>query len=138
MTKENFRSRFLIAIDKSFNYAKKFVFDELPSKFKFNLYHREKIEKYLRLNVDEVIEKLYRDGKIPRWININVAKIDGEYTIFACAYSATFTNDDNMLQFSDEPWSPFQIGGPLMSEKYSMDKKFYLEEFDEEENCIKR
>ena len=68
MTKENFRSRFLIAIDKSFNYAKKFVFDELPSKFKFNLYHREKIEKYLRLNVDELIEKLYRDGKIPRFM----------------------------------------------------------------------
>lgn len=138
MTKDNFKIRFIKSIEECVKFAKRFIYDELPEQVKINLYRRDKIEKFSRLNVGEALERLYKSGAIPKWIDIGVVKVDGDYTIVACTYSDIFISDDSMLQFSNDPLSPFSISSPPMSKRYQREKKFNLEEFDEEKGWPKK
>ena len=140
MTRNEFQLRFIKSIEECIKYAKRFVYDELLEKYKLNLYMKDKIEIFLRLDLEEATGKLYRDGKIPRWINISVVKVDGEQTIIACDYSGTFTNNDRLIDFPDSPFSPFQISSPPYPNATNefKDKKFYLVEFNEEMGWFKR
>jgi len=140
MTKENFKSKFIKSIDECIKFAKKFIIDELPGKIKINLYRRDKEEKFLRLDIDGALEKLYKDGEVPKWIDIAVVKVDEDYTIIACIYSDMFIRDDSMLQFAHDPLSPFQITGPSCPNAVDdfKNKKFNLREYDEEKGWPKR
>ena len=138
MTKENFIERFKEALNQTVDFTHTLAINDLPLKYKFNLYRVDLKYSQKRLDFMEALDVLFEDGQVPKWINISVVKVDGEYTIIACDYSEVYTNDDSMLQFSEDPLSPFSITGPLTSKKPINSEKFYLEEFDEEKGWFKR
>lgn len=136
MTKEDFRLRLVTSLNKSIEIAEKFVKEDLQNKLIINLYSRDKKDRLIRISIDEVVEKLYRDGKTPKWVNLNVVKVDCGYTILECCYSDIFTNDDKLMQFHNEPQSPFKSGSPYLPPHWKgleNDGKFNLVKYDEEE-----
>lgn len=142
MLKEKFRLRFVSASDECVKLSRGIISNKLPTNRLYNLYinlykNNNRVEKFLRLNLDEAVEKLYRDGAIPKWVDVNVAKVDDGYLIIQCIYSDNFIKDDMQLQFHDQPTSPFKSGGPGFYTLDKLDKikrgeKVILDEFDEE------
>lgn len=136
MTKNEFKKRFIKAIEESLKETKKIVTNDLPNNFVINLYSRTGKNNYLRLFVDDAIEKLYVSGSIPKWIDVNVVKVDNDFTIIECQYSDIFLDNDNLLQFHNDPLSPFNLGGPYLPPDWKgLEKngKFKLLDYDEKE-----
>ncbi|MBU1037165.1 hypothetical protein KKF32_03975 [Patescibacteria group bacterium] len=134
MTKENFIKKFNKSLNQTMEFARTLVIDELPDQYKFNLYRADLRYFKKRLEIDEVVNELYQNGKVPKWINIGVIKVDDGYTIIKCEYSDTFYDDDNLLQFPNDPLSPFSITGPARPDNQK--EKFKLPKFDEEKNLV--
>jgi len=135
MTKDEFKLRFIAAIKESIARTRKFVLDNLSDEVSINLYSRDKKEINFRLDVNGAIDKLYHDGKIPKWVNVNVVKVDQGYTVIECEYSDIFLDDDRLLQFPDDSFSPFKPSGPYLPlnwEGLEKSGKFELLKYDEE------
>lgn len=142
MTKEQFSKRFKKAYEDCLKLASNIISDNISDKYLFNLYmnlykDHKHVEKYLRLTFDEAVNSLYRKNGIPKWIDINVAKIKDDNTILKCDYSSDFISDDSKLQFSDAELSPFKVKPPSFSnlkklEKIKKGEKVSLDYFDEE------
>jgi hypothetical protein len=76
------------------------------------------------LDAAGVVEFLWRDGSVPRWINIQAHSTDGDYTYLRLTYG-TFESDDNRLYYRpgfskilmhDLP--PFQVVGPSLPPRW--------------------
>ena len=73
---------------------------------------------------EDVVEILWRDGSVPRWINIQAHSTDSEYTYLRLTCGG-FESDDNRLYyrpgFSDRlmhDLPPFQVVGPSLPLKW--------------------
>lgn len=61
---------------------------------------------------DEVTDLLWRDGKVPEWINISLDDVTEEHAILRLMYTDRFTDKDELLRKNEFP--PFRIYGVLV------------------------
>ena len=142
MTKSEFQKYLVKSSLYAFEFAKKYVNDELFTDFKYNLILNmskdddcdDKFDLYpedngvikLSLSKNEVIEVLCRKEKVPVWIDINVLKTSQKATIFKLLCSGRYTNIEEELYYYKRGTGPFGIKSPILPNDYIEGEKFYL------------
>lgn len=61
---------------------------------------------------DEVINFLWRKGKVPEWVNVMIHSYDEERTYVSLICCGRFTADDRLLYHEREGYQPFHVLGP--------------------------
>jgi hypothetical protein len=142
MTKSEFKKYLVKSSLYAFEFAKKYVNDELFSDFKYNLILNmskdddcdAKFDLYpedndvIKLNLfeNEVVEVLCRKEKVPVWIDINILESSQKITTFNLICSGRYTNIDEELYYYKKGTGPFGIKSPLLPNNYIEGEKFYL------------
>jgi hypothetical protein len=62
----------------------------------------------------EVVEYLWRDGKVPEWINLTVFTYDENYSYLELLCCGRFTADQRRLYHVHEGYPPFHVLGPAL------------------------
>ncbi len=82
------------------------------------------------LNERDLVEFLWRDGKIPEWIDINVESEDGEKTYLTLVCCGRFTERDDLLYHKETGRPPFSVKSPCLPPKHGHPGVWTGEKFD--------
>jgi hypothetical protein len=63
-------------------------------------------------NSIEIVELLWREGKVPEWIDVSVESEDGEYTYVSLKCCGRYSNDVKHIYHAHEGRAPFHVLGP--------------------------
>jgi hypothetical protein len=143
MTKTEFHKLLVVCSKQSFDFAKNYILDSLPSDFKFNvilnasnddptlkqfdLYPMDNGKIVKQISLTDAIELLYRKGKVPVWINISVCSIYKNSTVFELLCSGRYSSDTNEFYYSKQGTGPFGIKSPVFPLGFKDDgTKFHL------------
>ncbi|HEV2799606.1 MAG TPA: hypothetical protein VGW12_03870 [Pyrinomonadaceae bacterium] len=66
------------------------------------------------LTAEEVVNYLWREGKVPEWIDINVHSSDKSYTYLRLLCCGRYTAADQLLYHQQEGSPPFHKGSPYI------------------------
>jgi hypothetical protein len=66
------------------------------------------------LTVEEAADVLWRDGKVPEWIDVAVVTKTRRYTVVAVESCGRFTENDDLLYHVQGKYPPFQVVGPAL------------------------
>ena len=99
-------------------FARSMVLDELPCAYKYHVFPNqsydehleagdvvypndslEDIHEYIEVGRDDCIRYLYRDGRVPKWIDISVGAVDYDFTYVCLRCCGRFTADDERLYY---------------------------------------
>ena len=84
--------------------------------------------KYLSMNSDQVTAYLWRDEKVPEWINLEVAGVSGSDAVVQMTCCGRYTADEDKLYYQNRGLGPFGVKIPIPAslvmsgklEKYSL------------------
>ncbi|MBL8814409.1 MAG: hypothetical protein JNL58_00150 [Planctomyces sp.] len=112
-------------------FAKTMLLDELPDKYVYRIFPNQSydgnredeeivypadslasLNDYREMTRDDCIRFLYRDGRIPEWIDISVGAADSNLTYVHCRCCGRFTDDDEKLYYNHTNRGPFGIKSP--------------------------
>lgn len=142
MKKEEFLFRLQSASLIALKFAERYVKDKLVTDFKYNviltvagnivgtkqfdIYPEEKDIIRLNLTDNEVVDLLYRNNKIPIWIDISVLKSSRKSTTFNLLCSGKYSDDNEDYYYNQNASGPFGIKGPKFPLDYVEGEKFRL------------
>src|SRR5690606_5953112 len=69
-------------------------------------------------SADEVVERLWRDGKIPEWIDITPYEVSDGILYSELRCCGRFTDDEIFLYHKGEGYPPFHVFGPIVPAGY--------------------
>jgi hypothetical protein len=69
---------------------------------------------YLEMTEEEVIRYLWRDGKVPAWVNVSVRAQDRRYTYIALECCGRYTDHEDFIYHHWGGCPPFQVQSPPM------------------------
>ena len=69
---------------------------------------------YIKMGRDDCLAFMYRDGRIPEWIDISVGAVDCGFTIVYCRCCGRFTANDDRLYYTRCDRGPFGIKSPAL------------------------
>lgn len=137
-----------LCTEKSIAYAKTMVLNKLPDHIIYRVRPNQSCDTNLSPDevvypedslesLDEFIEMdrvgclrfLYRDGRIPVWIDVSVVAANEQSTYVDYRCCGRFTNNDNLLYYGDQ--GPFSIKSPILPPEFSLEEteqpaKFWL------------
>lgn len=67
---------------------------------------------------EQIINFLWRDGKVPEWINLHIHSFDNEMTFISVVCCGRFTSDEKLLYHQHEGYQPFHVLGPNLPIDY--------------------
>ena len=142
MTKEEFRILINRVSPTSFKIAQHYLINKLQPKFKYDVYlnqsqenssqskfdyypeENDKIE--TKLTNKEVCDLLYRNGKLPVWIDIFVYQSDTTTTTFKLICAGRYSEDEKEYYYHSKGTGPFGIKSPILPSSYKEGTKFNL------------
>jgi len=86
----------------------------------------ERAKRFIRCTEDEVVNLLWRDGKIPEWIDISVVNEVDSTTILELRCCGRFTSDEELLYHTWQGRPPFQVVGPTLPPKHKQGQSFSI------------
>jgi hypothetical protein len=114
-------------------FARSMVFDELPANYTYRVFpnqsydgHREPddvvypndslddMHDFIEMGRDDCIRYLYRDGRVPQWIDISVGAVDYDFTYIYLRCCGRFTAHDERLYYKRFDRGPFGIKSPAI------------------------
>jgi hypothetical protein len=123
-----FTARFHEATQRARDFARTLVLDELPDALVFYVYfkaHDSQTES--GLSHERAIDKLYRDGSVPLWVDVNVRGVDPQATIIEVCASRELVSEERDLMHSGEGYPPFHVLGPIQPPDWELEQgKFRL------------
>jgi hypothetical protein len=147
MTRDEYIRRFDLAAITCREFAQRWVIDQLPKNIKFDipLYEPPKVrdervklpwggrlilpEELIGIEYVKARKIFWVDGRIPVWINFNVDRTDGDFTIIEIHASDHLTDNDEILYHLWEGNPPFHILSPSVPgdpSLFDQDGKFNL------------
>ncbi|MDX2360859.1 MAG: hypothetical protein QNK23_08640 [Crocinitomicaceae bacterium] len=142
MTKPEFLLRLQEAGNRALKFAESYVLTELKPSFKYDvellpLSHgsdtsqpqnnpQDKVRMELGLTDKEVVDLLYREGKIPIWININVLKSGTTETTLSLTCTGLYSDDESKYYYNEKHGGPFGIKSPVLPIGYKDGDTFEL------------
>lgn len=114
MEKYDFHMRLIAASYWARRFAQRLVIDRLPFEFGYSLCAQKSGCKDIChcISSEEVVETIWRGGKVPRWIDIAVERVDGKTTIFQLICSDEYEAVENKLYYTWGGSAPFGIKSP--------------------------
>jgi hypothetical protein len=67
-----------------------------------------------KCDAQTVVAELWRDGRVPEWINLSVVGETGAETVIEVVCCGRFTDDDTRLYHAGEGAPPFHVLGPAL------------------------
>lgn len=142
MTKEEF----LILINGtsfvSFKFAERYLKNKLVPEFRydvhlnssnddpkltqFDIYPEDNDRIENGLTDKEVRDLIYRNGKVPVWIDVAVHKSDRRITTFKLLCAGRYSDDENEYYYQSRGTGPFGIKSPDLPYGYKEGQKFKL------------
>ncbi len=139
MERELFERRLREAATVARDVARKFIEEPLPDPILFRLrlnssydgnarvgdeivfpddssFHQA--EKLRLCNEQRVVDALWRDGRVPEWIDVAVIGETGESTLLQLMCCGRFTADEGLLYHAREGRPPFHVTGPTLPVGY--------------------
>jgi hypothetical protein len=128
MTKNEFHTLLVDCSKHSFEFAKKYLIDNLPNNIlyivklnssnddlslkQFDMYPDDngKIIKYI--NSDAVVDLLFRNDKVPVWIDVSVDSVYKNNTIIELLCAGRYSEDLEEFYYSKQNTGPFGIKSP--------------------------
>lgn len=126
----------------AFDFAKEFVQDNLPKDFsysvelnasydnptltQFDLYPEDDNKKVEFIGEKEVVELLFRKGKIPVWIDISVECIRNNTTVLRLLCAGRYSESEDEFYYKNGGTGPFGIKSPTHPIDYLPGRKFNL------------
>ena len=142
MTKQEFLFHLKGASLVSLKFAENYVKNKLTTDFKYNvilnastdnpnltqfdIYPEDDGKMKLDLTDKEVVALLYRNGKVPVWIDINVLKSGKKSTTFNLLCAGRYSDDKKEYYYNEKGSGPFGIKSPELPIDYKEGKKFKL------------
>lgn len=143
MTKEEFSKLLKCASIKSYDFAKNYVIEQLPSNFKysvilnasfddlnltqFDIYPNDNDKKIELINENEVVELLCRKEKVPVWIDIAVECVYNQTTVFRLICAGRYSDNYEEYYYRNSETKIFGVKSPSLPFDYVEGKKFNLE-----------
>jgi len=158
MDLEIFQKHFLSASKSAIETGRRYLLDALPASVRYHLYPCQSYDGNTALEMlginplydyeevfpedalppgeflgpldfEQCCDWLYRDGKLPEWIDVRVAQVDHEYTCLRLLCCGRFTKKDMYLYHQEEGYPPFHATPPACPrdwESLEKDGKFSL------------
>ncbi len=142
MTKQEFIFHLNGASFIAYKFAENYVKNKLPTDFKYNvilnasnddsnltqfdIYPEDNGEIKFDLSDKEVAELLYREGKIPIWIDISVLKSSQKNTTFNLLCAGRYSDNKKEFYYNHNGSGPFGIKSPTLPVGYKEGEKFIL------------
>jgi hypothetical protein len=86
----------------------------------------ERTRRFIRCTEDEAVTLLWRDGKIPEWIDISVVNEIDSTTILELRCCGRFTSDEKLLYHAWQGRPPFHVVGPTLPPKHTQGQSFSI------------
>ncbi|GAA2624661.1 hypothetical protein GCM10010399_65040 [Dactylosporangium fulvum] len=71
-----------------------------------------------RCDPETAVSELWRDGRVPEWVNLAVAGRTGTATVVEVVCCGRFTDDDARLYHAEEGTPPFHVVSPILPPQY--------------------
>jgi hypothetical protein len=142
MDLSEFTRLFDLSTEDAISFAKTILLDSLPDELRFRLFPNqshddnrapdeivypedslESLDQFLELSRDDCIRFLYRDGRIPAWIDVSVGAADATRTYIHLLCCGRYTDDDNRLCYNRCQRGPFGIKSPTFPPWIPFDEK---------------
>ncbi|MEV4533013.1 hypothetical protein AB0J82_04185 [Asanoa sp. NPDC049518] len=135
MDREVFAARFVEAAASARAFAQRHVVEDLPEALVFRLRLNQSYDGHpprpgevrfpadsgidratalLRCDAETVVAELWRDGRVPEWVNLSVVSETGAATVVEVVCCGRFTADEAVLYHAREGWPPFHVLGPSL------------------------
>ena len=134
MEEMTFGSRFQAAAAKAYVFATSMVSETLPPDLRINLalnssYDGDPLksdevvfpndsdrdsESLVRLTIIDAAKELWRDQRVPEWIDLAVEDCTSELTIIRALCCGRFTKEESNLYHVAEGYPPFHVTGPWL------------------------
>jgi hypothetical protein len=79
-----------------------------------------------RCTEEEVVNLLWRDGRVPEWADVAVAAETGSETIMGLLCCGRFTDNEQLLYHTKEGWPPFHAVSPALPPTYQKGQRFSI------------
>ena len=99
---------------------------DIPRVEKFDHYPEDDNKSFKNLSEDEIIKLLFRNKKVPVWIDINVKTVQDGYTIMNLLCAGRFSDDENEYYYENRNTGPFGIKGPIYPMGFKEGTKFKI------------
>jgi hypothetical protein len=86
----------------------------------------ERAEALQLCNEQQVVNELWRDGRVPEWIDVAVIGETGTATLLQLRCCGRFTADDGLLYHAHEGRQPFHVTGPTLPVHYEDGQTFSI------------
>jgi hypothetical protein len=135
MEQDRFEVRLRMAAGRAVRFAREYVSQPLPGEALFRVYPNQSYDENPRVgdevifpedqlppeqfhgpwSVDEVVRFLWRNGKVPEWVNVSVVAEDGRHSIVELRCCGRFTARNELL-YHHPPSGipPFSIKSPIL------------------------
>lgn len=118
MERKKFENNFRTAISKAINDGQEYIKEILPTNFVVDLFETDskdthQVKELGRYNnLEVVIDKIYKNGSVPRWVDLNIESIEKDKTVIQCDYSNIFFKDEKNLLHQTKGVIPFHVLSP--------------------------
>lgn len=134
MEKDIFRENLLKATNFVAPFSQEFLINPLPSNCRYVIFSNQSYDEnplegdeqlfpedslllppYIGpFDEKQVVEFLWRNGKIPEWINVSVYSYDTDFTYLELICCGRFTATEELLYHRQEGYPPFHVLGPSL------------------------
>ncbi len=142
MTNSEFQTLLTHSSNFALDFAKNYVTNNLPNDFKysvhlnfstddislkqFDIYPSDNNKIVDFITADKVISLLNRKGKVPVWVDISVAYVHKNFTVFQLLCAGRYSSDENEFYYLKGGTGPFGIKSPTFPIDYIEGVKFNL------------
>ena len=137
MDRVEFQRHLMSATQHAFDCAREFVRNPLPTSFRYLVHLNESYDgnpleagettfpeddgRVVGPLADhEVVDLLWRAGRIPEWIDISVARTDGVHTFMQLLCCGRFTDQAKHLYYRDSDVCPFGVKSPYLPQGWEV------------------
>lgn len=142
MEKSEFQVLLIHSSKLACEFAKNYLLEYLPNDFRYTIQlnisfdnpmlkqfdiYPDDNEKIVELATEiETVDLLFRNGKVPVWINICVDTISENCTVLKLLCAGRYSNDNNEFYYLKNGTGPFGIKSPNLPANYIEGVKFNL------------
>lgn len=141
---EGFRNNLISAVNLAHDFTQQYVLEVLPDELSYlvrlggsydgnplrddeTTYPKDYEDSERSYSsVDDIAKLLWRSGKVPEWVNVQVLKQDKTYTYINLICCGRFSNNKSNIYHAHEGKAPFHVLGPALPIEYSAGEKFSL------------
>lgn len=144
MDRALFRTRFDRAATLARDFARTFIEEPLPDEASFHLELNSSYDAgssaelhvfpgdsirgahLLRMDLEQAVDELWRDGMVPQWIDVSVVGETEETTLIHVTCCGRFTADDALLYHQQSQIPPFHVTGPILPVGHEHGRRFSI------------